>query len=174
MSTGRATDERLTRWRLVLGEAAEAALPSLVGEDQNLDRVLGALYEAQRGGGLGNSAPSVARWLGDIRSYFPSSVVRVMQRDALERLGLKQLLLEPELLADIEPDIHLVATLISLSRVIPARTRETARFVVRQVVDDIERRLAEPLRQAVHGALSRSLRNPRPRPREIGWQATPR
>ena len=99
MSTGRATDERLTRWRLVLGEAAEAALPSLVGEDQNLDRVLGELYEAQRGGGLGNSAPSVARWLGDIRSYFPSSVVRVMQRDALDWLGLKQLLLEPELLA---------------------------------------------------------------------------
>jgi len=174
MSTGRATDERLTRWRLVLGEAAEAALPSLVGEDQNLDRVLGELYEAQRGGGLGNSAPSVARWLGDIRSYFPSSVVRVMQRDALERLGLKQLLLEPELLADIEPDVHLVAMLVSLSRVIPARTRETARTVVRQVVEDIERRLAEPLRQAVHGALSRSLRNTRPRLREIDWQRTVR
>jgi Mg-chelatase subunit ChlD len=97
-----------------------------------------------------------------------------MQRDALERLGLKQLLLEPELLAEVEPDIHLVATLISLSRVIPARTRETARFVVRQVVDDIEQRLAEPLRQAVHGALSRSLRNTRPRLREIDWHRTVR
>src|SRR5438270_937774 len=174
MSTGRATDERLTRWRLVLGEAAETALPSLVAEDQNLDRVLGELYEAERGSGLRSSAPSVARWLGDIRSYFPTSVVRVMQRDALERLGLKQLLLEPELLADIEPDVHLVAMLVSLSRVIPARTRETARTVVRQVVEDIERRLAEPLRQAVHGALSRSLRNTRPRLREIDWQRTVR
>jgi Mg-chelatase subunit ChlD len=85
---------------------------------------------------------------------------------------LKQLLLEPELLAEVEPDIHLVATLVSLSNVIPARTRETARMVVRQVVEDIERRLAQPLRQAVHGALSRSLRNTRPRLREIDWQRT--
>jgi Mg-chelatase subunit ChlD len=174
MTETQAGEERLKRWRLVLGEAAEQTLPGLVGEDQHLDRVLGQLYETERSGDLGGSAPGVARWLGDIRTYFPTSVVRVMQRDALERLGLKQLLLEPELLADVEPDIHLVATLISLSRVIPARTRETARFVVRQVVDDIERRLAEPLRQAVHGALSRSLHNTRPRLREIDWHRTVR
>ena len=174
MTETQAGEERLKRWRLVLGEAAEQTLPALLGDDQNLDRVLGQLYETERSSDLGGSAPGVARWLGDIRTYFPTSVVRVMQRDALERLGLKQLLLEPELLAEVEPDIHLVATLISLSRVIPARTRETARFVVRQVVDDIERRLAEPLRQAVHGALSRSLRNTRPRLREIDWHRTVR
>jgi hypothetical protein len=167
-------DERLRRWRLVLGEPAAPTLPALDRPDQRLDQVLGALYDGERGAGLGASAPGVARWLGDIRTFFPTSVVRVMQRDALDRLGLRQLLLEPELLSEVEPDIHLVATLVSLSRVIPARTRETARFVVRQVVDDIERRLAEPLRQAVHGALSRSLRNTRPRLREIDWQRTVR
>src|SRR5438132_4019589 len=165
-------DERLRRWRLVLGEAAEATLPGLPGEDQRLDQVLAALYDAERTGGLGTSAAGVARWLGDIRAYFPSSVARVMQQDALERLQLKQLLLEPELLADVEPDMHLVTTLVSLARVIPTRTRETAHWVVRRVVDDIEHRLAEPLRQAVHGALSRSLRNRRPRLREIDWPRT--
>ena len=144
----------------MLGEPAEQALPGLSADDQRLDRVLAALYDAERSGGLEASAPGVARWLGDIRAYFPSSVVRVMQQDALERLGLTQLLLEPELLSQVEPDMHLVTTLVSLSRVIPARTRETARIVVRRVVEDIERRLAEPLRQAVHGALNRSLRNP--------------
>src|SRR6202035_104543 len=85
---------------------------------------------------------------------------------------LTQLLLEPELLSQVEPDVHLVTTLVALSRVIPARTRATAEIVVRRVVEDIERRLPEPLRQAVHGALSRSLRNPRPRLREIDWQRT--
>ena len=173
MTATEADDERARRWRLVLGEAAET-LPHLVGEDQRLDRVLNQLYDPERTGGLGGSAPGVARWLGDIRTYFPTAVVRVMQRDALERLGLKQLLLEPELLSEVEPDIHLVATLMSQSRVIPARTRETARFVVRQVVHDIERRLAEPLRQAVHGALSRGIHNTRPRLREIDWNRTVR
>src|SRR5215218_5554168 len=180
------SSDRLRRWRLVLG--APAAEPTGVTLDASalaVDRALAALYDAgdgsgddgragHRRGGLGASSPNVARWLGDIRTYFPSSVVRVMQQDALERLGLTRLLLEPELLGAVEPDVHLVATLVSLSGVIPARTRETARSVVRSVVQDIEKRLAEPLRGAVTGALNRALRNPRPRLREIDWPRTVR
>jgi Mg-chelatase subunit ChlD len=165
-------DDILRRLRLVLGGPAEPALPSLGRADQQIDRVLSQVYEVDRTAGLAGSAPEVTRWLGDIRTYFPTPVVRVLQRDALDRLGLQQLLLEPELLDEVEPDIHLVATLVSLSRVIPERTRETARYVVRQVVEDIERRLAEPLRRNVSGALNRSVHNRRPRLREVDWQRT--
>ncbi|HEX7242011.1 MAG TPA: VWA domain-containing protein [Longimicrobiaceae bacterium] len=168
-----ADDERLRRWRLVLGggEADGTGLP-LEGADVGLDRALGALYDAERSAGLGGSAPGVARWLGDIRGYFPAPVVRVIQKDALERLGLRRMLLEPELLATVEADVHLVATLLSLRSVMPAKTRETARTVVRKVVDEVERRLAEPLRQAVSGSLNRSARNRRPRHNEIDWART--
>jgi uncharacterized protein with von Willebrand factor type A (vWA) domain len=114
----------------------------------------------------------VARWLGDIRAYFPAPVVRVMQQDALQRLGLQRMLLEPELLAAVEPDVHLVGTLLSLGRVLPERTRETARLVVRRVVDDIERRLRDPLVHAVRGALARGARTRRPRPADIDWDRT--
>ncbi|MDD1609095.1 MAG: hypothetical protein LUO95_00400 [Methylococcaceae bacterium] len=72
----------------------------------------------------------MTRRLGDIRQYFPASVVRVIQQDAIERLNLRQLLLEPELLETVEADIHLVATLISVKNVIPSRTRDTVRQVV--------------------------------------------
>src|SRR3954471_1395580 len=126
-----------------------------------MDRCLAELYEEQptsrreRKGGLGGSSPSVARWLGDIREFFPTSVVRVMQQDAMERLNLRQMLLEPELLQTVEADVHLVADLLALSGVMPAKTKETARVVVRKCVQEIERRLAEPLRQAVTGALNR-------------------
>ena len=164
------------RWRLILGQdAAELCPGGLGGAALAVDAALESLYrdaDDERTGGLGASAPNVARWLGDIRTYFPSGVVRVLQKDALERLNLQQMLLEPEMLAAAEPDVHLVATLLSLSRVIPNRTKETARQVVRKVVEDIERRLAEPLRQAIRGALSRSIRNRRPRLREIDWQRT--
>lgn len=95
-----------------------------------------------------------------------------MQQDALERLNLRQMLLEPELLEAIQPDIKLVASLISLSRVIPAHTKETARLVVRKVVDDLLRRLEEPMRSAVTGALNRAVKNRRPRLAEIDWQRT--
>jgi hypothetical protein len=97
-----------------------------------------------------------------------------MQKDALDRLGLKQMLLEPELLAAVEPDVHLVASLVTLASVIPQRTRETARAVVRKVVDDLERRLAQGLVQAIRGALARATRSRRPRLPDIDWDRTVR
>ncbi|MGD1895491.1 MAG: VWA domain-containing protein [Phormidesmis sp.] len=189
--------ERLRRWRLVLGggEAdgiiAEAeGQEGMAGEadtaggqgkhlnlgsgDREMDQALAALYGdgKKRRGGLQKSAPNVARWLGDIRKYFPSSVVRVMQQDALERLNLHQMLLEPEMLEAVEADVHLVANLMSLNGVIPETTKETARLVVRKVVDELMRKLQSPMQQAVIGSLNRSQRNNRPRHSEIDWNRT--
>ena len=177
------TAERARRWRLVLGSDAESSAGvSLTGTDAGMDNALQALYNPDpagggargdgRRGGLGSSAPSVARWLGDIRTYFPSSVVRVMQRDALERLDLRRMLLEPEMLEAVEPDVHLVSTLIALKSVIPNKTRDTARLVVRRVVEQLQRRLANATRQAVTGALNRSARSTRPRYAEVDWHRT--
>ncbi|MFI9509364.1 VWA domain-containing protein [Nocardia sp. NPDC052566] len=176
-----ATDEtRSRRWRLVLGGAAEAELGALGGtDDAAMDRALTALYNTaddrsggKRAGSLGESAPRVARWLGDIRNYFPSSVVEVMQRDAVDRLNLTQLLLEPELLEAVEPDVHLVGTLLSLNRVMPETTKATARMVVEKVVREIERRVAARTVTAVSGALNRAARIARPRLRDIDWDRT--
>ncbi|MFD7013835.1 MULTISPECIES: VWA domain-containing protein [unclassified Streptomyces] len=172
--------ERLRRWRLVLGgePGAEGTGRELAGRDAAMDGALGALYGGgkpaaqDRGAGLGASAPSVARWLGDIRTYFPSSVVQVMQRDAIDRLGLAALLLEPEMLQAVEPDVHLVATLLSLSQAMPETTRETARAVVRKVVEELEKRLATRTRTALTGALDRTARTGRPRHRDIDWDRT--
>lgn len=166
-------NELLRRWRLVLGgEKADGTGVSLGAEDLAVDGALAALYDSDRRGGLGSSSPNVPRWLGDIRKYFPKSVVQVMQRDALERLKLNQLLTEPELLETIEADVHLVATLLSLRGVIPAKTKETARRVVARVVDDLMRRLQDPMREAIYGSLNRATRNRRPRHNEIDWPRT--
>jgi Mg-chelatase subunit ChlD len=172
--------ERLRRWRLVLGgdEADGIGDRGLSQTDLAMDRTLSAIYDAEprsadkRSGGLGASMPSVARWLGDIRTFFPSTVVRVMQQDAMDRLNLRQLLLEPEMLETIQPDVHMVADLLALAGVMPGKTKETARIVVRKCVDEIERRLSNPLRQAVQGALNRASRNNRPRHNEIDWNRT--
>jgi len=167
--------DRLTRWRLVLGGDAadgigEAA--SLGADDLRRDEALRQLYDGERRGGLGASAPRVARWLGDIRGYFPSSVVQVMQADAMDRLGLTQLLLEPELLEAVQPDINLVTTLVGLGRIIPERSKATARAVVRAVTDQLEERLRAETVQAVTGALNRAARTRRPRQSDIDWNRT--
>src|SRR4051812_2760390 len=141
-------DERLRRWRMVLGGDADGTGCALGGTDVQMDGALAALYNgggeggssSERGGGLGASAPRVARWLGDIRSYFPSTVVQVMQKDAVERLNLTRLLLEPEMLEAVEPDVHMVGTILSLNRVMPEKARESARALVRKVVSELERK----------------------------------
>jgi Mg-chelatase subunit ChlD len=171
------TDERLRRWRLVLGGQPDDDT-ELSAQDRGVDQALSALYDAQpgsnggRAAGLGSSAPRVARWLGDIRQYFPTSVVQVMQRDAVDRLGLVRMLMEPELLGAVEPDVHLVGTLLTLNEVMPEETRQTAREVVRRVVLDLEERLAERTRAAVNGALDRAARTNRPKHSDINWDRT--
>ena len=95
-----------------------------------------------------------------------------MQQDALERLNLRRMLLEPELLASIQPDLNLATELIALGGVMPAETRSTAREIVREVVEDIQRRLQSPLQQAIAGALNRAAVTRRPRQRDIDWDRT--
>lgn len=174
-------DERTRRWRLILGsDADKSGACQLSSDDLRMDGALQSLYgsgssagqSADRRGGLGSSAPNVARWLGDIRHFFPTSVVQVMQKDAIERLNLRQLLFEPELVDSLVPDVHLASTILSLAQVMPAETRATARLVVDRVVQDLMRRLSSPLRQAVGGKLNRSARTKRPRFHEIDWHRT--
>jgi hypothetical protein len=96
----------------------------------------------------------------------------MMQRDAVDRLDLRQLILEPELLATVEPDVHLVTVLVELNRLLPDETRATARKVIAEVLADLERRLADRTRRSVRGALSRADRTRHPRGSDIDWPRT--
>ena len=168
-------DERLRRWRLVLGGGRGGRhRVALAGRDAAMDAALAALYdEADRRGrrrdrvGGARRRPR-RRWpagSGDIRTYFPSTVVQVMQADAIERLDLTRLLLEPEMLEAVEPDVHLVGTLLSLNRVMPETTKETARAGGRARWSRTWRSGSRSrTRAAVTGALNRAARINRPAP----------
>jgi VWA domain containing CoxE-like protein len=178
--------EQLRRWRLILGKDADVSLcdmggRSLSGGDAEMDAALAAIYDdvadadgdpKQRQAGLGGSAPRLAKWLGDIRTYFKEDVVSVIQADAIERKGLTQLLFEPETLKGVQPNIQLVGTLMALKGRIPERTKETAREVVRAVVEEVKKKLEQRLRQAVLGALNRREHSPLPSAAAIDWKWT--
>ncbi|NTF17871.1 VWA domain-containing protein [Agrobacterium rubi] len=173
------TDERIRRWKLALGEDMEG----LSDRDKRMGGALSALYDVRRKGGgkggdtgrragFGTSTPKVAKWLGDIRELFPTSVVQVIQKDAFERLDLKALMMEPEFLETLEADVHLVAELISLRKAMPERTLDTARIVVGKVVEELMRRLKTKTEETIKGALNRSVRTRRPRFADIDWDRT--
>src|SRR6185503_7455938 len=176
----------------ILGKDAQASLDqmnaggggcALGAGDAEMDAALAAIYDEvpeegedgtpkQRQAGLGASAPRLAKWLGDIRSYFKEDVVSVIQADAIERKGLTQLLFEPETLKSVQPNIQLVGTLMSLKGRIPERTKETARMVVAAVVEEVKKKLEQRLRQAVLGALNRKEHSPLPSAAAIDWKWT--
>ncbi|WP_068617900.1 VWA domain-containing protein [Paenibacillus tuaregi] len=190
-----ADTQTVTRWRLILGASAEKQLAgccsggsiALTEEERIMDEALAAIYDdtggentgqsstgssAGRNAGLGKSAPRLSKWLGDVRQCFPEDVVSIIQNDAMERKGWKQLLFEPEVLAQVKPDIQLVGTLLSLKGKIPEKTKDTARMLVASVVEELVKRLEHDIRRAVTGALNRRQHSPLPSVSGIDWKRT--
>ena len=177
--------EQLARWRLILGAESQpdfegmGAAP-LSREELLMDSALAAIYGGPgesfgapgQGGGHGPSAPRIAKWLGDLRSLFDPEIVAVVQNDAIERKGLKQLLLEPELLEGLEPDMNLAATLLMLKDQIPKKSKESARRFIRKIVEQINRLLEEDVRRAVTAALNRRAHSPLPSAAAIDFPRT--
>jgi Mg-chelatase subunit ChlD len=194
--------QSLLRWRLVLGRRAEQCQGSMlsqgggsggkgggdsflgigglagaggIGEAEvdvfGLDNSLELVY-SERSAGLSNSSPNIPRWLGDIRRYFPADVVQMVQKDAIERQGLKELLLDKDTLPLLEKNVELVGTILQLQRMMSDEVRQTARIVVGEIVENIKRKLEQQIRQSVSGALNRKQHSPIPIYRNLDWRRT--
>jgi hypothetical protein len=178
------SQEQLLRWRLILGKSANDDLQKMAdsqggaclmdGDATALDDALDLVYPCdgddgelskeewardpgdKHGAVKGRTFPRVARWLGEVRRLFPKDVVVLIQKDAIERRGLKQLLFEPEILNDVEPSVDLASMILSLKNLVPDKAKAAAREVVRKAVEEIRRRLESQMRQAVRGALNRN------------------
>jgi hypothetical protein len=186
--------ENLARWRLVLGKSAEECLqemggcagrPILQGDQCELDEALEAIYSGdelgqddwsdgtgRHGAVKGRTFPKVAKWLDQIRNFFPQDVVVVIQKDAIERRGLKQLLFEPEIMANIEPSLDLAATVLAMKNMVPEKAKSAARDLVRRVVEDVRKRLESQFEQAIRGALLRNRHSPVRSLNNMDWPRT--
>lgn len=176
------TQEKLKRWRLILGKEAEQTLEQMAScemlsqEDLLMDRALGAIYGGadgfSGGAGSGPSSPQLSRWLGDLRALFSPMEVQVIQNDAIRRKGLNQLLFEPEVLDQLEPSIGTAALLLTLKDQIPSCAKENARTYIAKIVEDINRRLADDLKRSVTAALNRWEHSPIPSASALDYRMT--
>ncbi|MFK8267892.1 VWA domain-containing protein [Capnocytophaga cynodegmi] len=173
-------EKKTTRWRLILGQDTKALKNISMNEQQSvMDYALSAIYDehttknnGSKKAGLGSSAPNLAKWLTDVRTFFPQDVVSIIQSDAIERKGLTKLLFEPETLKNVKPDISMVGTLMALKGQIPEKSKETARQLVKEVVDEIMKRMEQDLRRAVTGALNRKVHSPIANFASTDWKKT--
>ncbi len=174
-------NKNTTRWRLILGADTRALGNVGLNEQESImDAALAAIYDgntsqsgaAGKKGGLGPSAPNLAKWLTDVRTFFPQDVVSVIQSDAIERKGLTKVLFEPETLKNVKPDISMVSTLMALKGQIPEKSKDTARQLVKEVVDEIMKRMEQNLRRAVTGALNKKAHSPISNFASTDWKRT--
>ncbi len=175
--------EQVRRWRLILGSAADSSNQEITLNDNDtiLDNALDAIYSGKDGfsyragdlhGGNDKSSPYVARWLGDIRRFFKEDTITVIQADAMERKGLLRLLLEPELLKTVVPDMALASTLVSLKNQIPEKARAAAREIIEKVVNDINKNLASQITRSVTGSIRHFEHSPICSKQAVDWKKT--
>ena len=191
------SQEQLERWRLILGKDAQESLATLSpggcalsAEQLEMDEALEAIYASDserdisrsewesptdgrpHGATKGRSTPRVARWLDQIRNFFPKDVVVLLQQDAIERRGLKELLFEPEILAQMEPSLDLASMVLELKNLVPEKAKDAARELVRRVVEELQKRLETGFAQAVRGSLDRSQHSPFRSLPNLDWPRT--
>ena len=160
------------RLRLMLGAFADGKLGNpLAGDGQaaDVDRHLGYLYDRaysqgrgmrkERGGGLGASALTPPDWLAHVRDLFPKECLEIVERDAIQRFGMTELLRDPQTLEQVEPSEEMLKLIVQFRSQIPEEARGQARRIVEAVVRDLHRKLALKVRPALTGALDRSRRS---------------
>ena len=179
-------EEQIRRWRLILGQESDKRFSDMGGgglnaEQDLMDQALAAIDNhtdaggfggSGRGAGNGPSNPQISRWLGDVRSLFEKELVTVIQNDAMTRCGLKQLLFEPELLENLEPDINLASTILMLKEQIPKRSKDSVRAFIKKIVEEINKLLEQDIRRAVTAAVNKRKHSPIPSAAALDYKMT--
>lgn len=181
--------ERMARWRLILGQESDEEFEKMGGgeavglskEQWMMDQALAAIYNntayggfgsGGRGAGRGPSNPQITQWLGDVRTLFDKDLVKIVQADAMERCGLKQLIFEPELLENLEPDMNLATTILLLKDQVPKRSKENVREFMKKIVEEINKLLESDIKRAVSAAVNKRQHSPIPSASALDFQTT--
>ncbi len=169
----------LNRWRLVLGQPAEGSMPLQGGQAMEMDQVLDFLYGREGGadqrsdrGGTGPSQLTVPQWLRKVRTLFPQETVQVLQRHALDRYQLSEILTDPQVLDQMEPDQALLETILSLKGQMKGPVLEAARRLAAKVAAELTKKMEMDLRRSFLGRLRRDTSSPVRSMRNLDIQKT--
>lgn len=171
----------LARWRLVLGKEAEQHQISYAGDAdcERIEELVGFLFDDidakkesaggtkrgrskdRRGGSGGGHSLTVPDWVDAVSELFPRQAKEVMERELVQRRGIAELLDEPKLLERVEPNVEIVKTLLAHKDLLNEKTRGLARKIIRQVVEELKRKMQVQVEQAITGAIRRDKHSPR-------------
>jgi hypothetical protein len=174
-----ALSSQAARWRLILGDFAEDALPlSTDGQSEEINEALEFLYGREYGpgqgireddsegaddgegkngqvagrrGGKGGSRLTIPGWISEIRKLFPRRTVEIMQKEALDRYHLTEILTDPEILKTMEPNLDLLKNILTFKHLIPEGVKSLAYQIVEKVIREIQKKLETQVRRTFFG-----------------------
>jgi Mg-chelatase subunit ChlD len=181
-------EQALMRWRLILGRYAQKRIaPSMGATACRMERALDFLYgreyqgrgvrgEGEGGkkgpGSLDASQLSVPQWLSEVRELFPRETLEVIEKHALERYDLKELVTDPETLQKLEPNHDLLKMLLQFKGSMNADVLNAARRIIRQIVEELRERLAREVQQCFSGRVNRYRHSPLRVSQNFDWKGT--
>ena len=177
---------QLNRWRLILGGYAKDQLSFGEGAAlengiscMDLEEALDFLYNREQGddvrdrtGSLDASRLTAVTWITKIRKLFPKETVEILERHALDRYGMTELLTDREVLEKLEPNQELLKTILQLKHLMKGDVLEAARRIVRKVAEDIAKKLNQDIRRSLLGRIDRNSSSPVRSMRNLDIQKT--
>lgn len=161
--------ERRARWALVLGEGSEESLGgSLSDEERARDKALEFLYGREgrgrnvrggRSGSLDDSVLAVPAWINDVHDLFPVKTIERLEKDALERYKIEELVTNPELLRRAVPSQALLKAVLRTKHLMNQEVLALARDLVKKAVADLMEKLARPVGNPFFGSRDRQRRS---------------
>lgn len=162
--------ENLNKWRLMLGRYSENAISFGKGDSNvnymDMDSLLEFLYDREyseedgirkeRQGTLDSSKLTVPQWITKIRTLFPKDTVEILEKHALEKYNMNELLTNKEVLEKLEPNMDLLKNILQLKHLMRGEVLETAKDIVKKAADDITRKLENDIRKAITGRVNKN------------------
>lgn len=181
--------EALARWRLILGRyASKQVNPTFGSQELRMERALDFLYGREYrnrgirgrdespgekpGGSLDASQLSVPHWLSEVRELFPKETIETIEKHALDRYNLTDLLSNAEALEKLEPNEDLLKSLLTFKGSIKGPALDAARKIIRQIVEELKERLAREIRSVFAGRLNRFQSSPLKVAQNFDWHGT--
>lgn len=163
---------RRVRWRLVLGSGSEDILGGLPEQWIAQEAALSYLYDREYGpgrnvrsgssgaGSLDPSSLTVPKWINAVHTLFPKRTIERLEKDALERYGLEEMVTNPDLLSRAQPSQTLLKAVLHTKHLMNQEVLALARDLVRRMVAELMARLAREVQSAFEGALDRRRHSP--------------
>jgi predicted metal-dependent peptidase len=160
----------LNKWRLILGKYSdnqigfkeEASSLNYMDMDELLDYLYSREYgeedgvRRERKGSLDPSNLTVPSWITKIREVFPKETVEILEKHALDKYELTELLTDKEVLEKLEPNKELLKNILQMKHLMKGEILETAKQIVKKVADDITKKLESDVKKAIVGRVNKN------------------